>query len=158
MKTNIRQSLAFYIHVLVVSLCQLGIVLFNGIIYVSVIRVHVCRVVSFLFLISVRLRLVCIDVSLYHHQHRLINKCTSLARRLSIQYHMISIANKKELPPKEQLKNHYSSSPSSSLSVAVSRRLLVQTESIIAPHCRWAEASIIVFVTVFWAFGYYSFG
>ena len=57
MKANIRQHLAFHIHVLVVSLCELGIVLFHSVISVSLRRLcpspsFVCRVVSVSLLIS----------------------------------------------------------------------------------------------------------
>ena len=77
-----------------------------------------------------------------------IPQSTSLARRLSIQYHMIRIAHKKGLPPKNNWKiiiyhhrRRHCPSP------------FLQIESIIAPPYRWAEVSIFVVVTVLRPFG-----
>ena len=131
MKTNIRQHLVFHIHIPVVSLCQLGIVLFNAVVFVSVVRScpspsRLCRVVS-----------LCISISF-------LLVVVSQRTHLSCQTTVYSIPHDKELLTKEELplKNNNSTKLDSCTSIRNSRttwqRLSEQTTPKVTPNANCA--------------------
>ena len=122
MKANIRMHLAFHIHVLVVSLCQLGIVLLYDCLRLR----RCCRhrrliaVVSVVSSPSLSPSLVTLRVVTP------IRSCpfdpSKHLYRQTIDYSIPhdKDCSQKRTTTKEQLKNQYQSSPLSSLSVSVS--------------------------------------
>ena len=153
MKANIRQHLAFHIHVFVVSLFQLGIVLFNTVVSVSVVRScpspsRLCCVVP------------CHSLSpspwLFVSLLPPIGSCPFLpTKHLSRQMIVYSIPHNKDCSQKKNYHNNITRQLKK-ISVSVPLYLCLRLSSnwvhIIATRCRWAEASIIAFVTVLCSF------